>query len=73
MEYNGTRRTAVFDITTGVPATRTPASYIPLTINADSGTINFATPALLDPATDPLQARMGLHADVVNGSVTVDS
>ena len=49
MEYDG--GTAVYDITLGA-VVGGATSYIPMTINADNGTINFATPALLDPAND---------------------
>ena len=50
-EYQGTSPggTAVFDVTSG--AVLSGASYVPLTINAQTGTINFATPALPKPPT----------------------
>ena len=50
-EYQGASPsgTAVFDVTTG--AVLSGASYVPLTINAQTGTINFATPALPKPPT----------------------
>ncbi len=50
-EYRGAspNGTAVFDVTTG--AVLSGVSYVPLTINAQTGTISFATPALPKPPT----------------------
>ena len=54
---------AVLDISSG-KALNSSVSYIPLTINADSGTINFAAPAVPDPAS-PYQ-RQWVYAPVTD-------
>lgn len=68
VEYDASGTTVVYDITTGIPVPG-KTSYIPLSINADSGTINFAVPALPDP-TKPFQ-RQWVYA-MPAGETTLD-
>ena len=75
-EYLGSspNGTAVFDVTTGMAATGV-TSYVPLSINAGTGTINFSTAALPDPANRynrlwvyaPASTTLDLKATDTNG------
>ncbi len=71
LEYSSASGTAVYDSTTGAPASGV-TSYIPLTLNADTGTLNFATPALLDPANDRYKRDWVYTPTLVNGQYQVD-
>jgi hypothetical protein len=68
IEYEVTSKgqTPVYDVTAGTVIAG--PNYVPMTVNPDSGTINFAQPALPDPTT-PTNRFWQVHVDDINGTV----
>ena len=64
----GATGTPVYDVTAGKPVTG-QNTYVPMTVNPDSGTINFAQPALRDP-TDPTSRFWQIPVTAINGTIT---
>lgn len=57
---------AVYDVTTG--AAITGNAYVPMTVNPDSGTINFAQPALPNNTQTPTNRYWRIDVPTLNGT-----